>query len=136
MRAFAIINIHEAKLLQPITSHVDCYATHKARLRVCYVRKNYHTPRLFFIYFVLFHVRCADGINELSAEPCHPSQRYRVTAAPPVCSTEHTCGPTLQTDHIRDTAVEHFLLRVPQRGTVFLSNSETRQSAMPASDGI
>jgi len=38
--------------------------------------------------------------TELSAEPCHPSQRYRVTAAPPVCSTEHTCGPTLQTDHI------------------------------------
>ena len=27
-------------------------------------------------------------------------------------------------------------LRVPQRGTVFLSHSETRQSEMPASDGI
>ena len=33
-------------------------------------------------------------------------------------------------------AIEHFLLRVPQRGTVFLSHSETRQSVMPASDGI
>jgi len=32
--------------------------------------------------------------------------------------------------------VEHFVLRVPQRETVFLSHSETRQSAMPASDGI
>ena len=41
--------------------------------------------------------------------------------------------------HVTDgphTTVEHFLLRVPQRGTVFLSLTETRQSAMPASDGI
>ena len=41
--------------------------------------------------------------------------------------------------HVTDwphTAVEHFLLRVPQRGTVFLSHSDTRQSAMPASGGI
>jgi len=43
--------------------------------------------------------------TELSAEPCHTSQRYRVTAAPPVCSTEHTCGPTLQTDHIRPSRI-------------------------------
>jgi len=43
--------------------------------------------------------------TELSVEPCHPSQRYRVTAAPPVCSTEHTCGPTLQTDHIRPSSI-------------------------------
>ena len=43
--------------------------------------------------------------TELSAEPCHPSQRYRVTAAPSVCSTEHTCGPTLQTDHIRPSSI-------------------------------
>ena len=43
--------------------------------------------------------------TELSVEPCHPSQRYRVTAAPLVCSTEHTCGPTLQTDHIRPSSI-------------------------------
>jgi len=36
----------------------------------------------------------------------------------------------------KHTAVEHFLLLVPQRGTVFLSHSETRKSAMPASDDI
>ena len=41
----------------------------------------------------------------LSVEPCHPSQRYRITAAPSVCSTEHTCGPTLQTDHIRPSSI-------------------------------
>jgi len=35
-----------------------------------------------------------------------------------------------------NTAVEHFLLQVPQRGTVFLLHPGTRQSAMPASDGI
>ena len=29
-----------------------------------------------------------------------------------------------------------FSVAGPQRGTVFLSHSETRQSAMPASDGI
>ena len=72
--------------------------------------------------------------TELSVEPCHPSQRYRVTAAPSVC-----CNRTHLWSHVTDwlhTAVEHFLLRVPQRGTVFLSHSETRQSAMPASDGI
>ena len=43
--------------------------------------------------------------TELSVEPCHPSQRYRVTVAPLVCSTEHTCGPTLQTDHIRPSSI-------------------------------
>jgi len=43
--------------------------------------------------------------TELSVEPCHPSQRCRVTAAPSVCSTEHTCGPTLQTDHIRPSSI-------------------------------
>jgi len=43
--------------------------------------------------------------TELSVEQCHPSQRYRVTAAPSVCSTEHTCGPTLQTDHIRPSSI-------------------------------
>ena len=43
--------------------------------------------------------------TELFVEPCHPSQRYRVTAAPSVCSTEHTCGPTLQTDHIRPSSI-------------------------------
>jgi len=43
--------------------------------------------------------------TELSVEPCHPSQRYRLTAAPPVCSTEHTCGPMLQTDRIRPSSI-------------------------------
>ena len=43
--------------------------------------------------------------TELSVEPCHSSQRYRVTAAPPVCSTAHTCGPTLQTNHIRPSSI-------------------------------
>ena len=43
--------------------------------------------------------------TELSVEPCHPSQRYRVMAAPSVCSTERTCGPTLQTDHIRPSSI-------------------------------
>ena len=33
------------------------------------------------------------------------SQRYRVTAVPSVCSTDHTCGPTLQTDHIRPSSI-------------------------------
>ena len=42
---------------------------------------------------------------KLFVEPCRPSQRYRVTAASPVCSTEHTCGPTLQTDHIRPSSI-------------------------------
>jgi len=43
--------------------------------------------------------------TKLSVEPCHPSQRYRVTAAPSVCSTEHTCGPMLQTDHIGPSSI-------------------------------
>jgi len=34
------------------------------------------------------------------------------------------------------TAVEHFLLQVPQRGTVCLSHLGNRQSVMPAFDGI
>ena len=34
-----------------------------------------------------------------------PVSAYRVTAAPSVCSTEHTCGPTLQTDHIRPSSI-------------------------------
>ena len=41
----------------------------------------------------------------LFVEPCCLSQRYRVTAASPVCSTEHTCGATLQTDHIRPSSI-------------------------------
>jgi len=41
--------------------------------------------------------RLAYGPADATATHC----RYRVTAASPVCSTEHTCGPTLQTDHIR-----------------------------------
>ena len=43
--------------------------------------------------------------TELFVEPCRPSKRYRVTAASPVGSTEHTCGPTLQTDHIRPSSI-------------------------------
>jgi len=43
--------------------------------------------------------------TELSVEPCHLSQRYRVTAAPSVCSAEHACGPTLQTDYIRPSSI-------------------------------
>jgi len=37
---------------------------------------------------------------------------------------------------LTNMAIEHFLLQVPQRGTVFLLHSGTRQSAMLASDGI
>jgi len=43
--------------------------------------------------------------TELFVEPCHPSQRYCVTAASSVGSTEHTGGPTLQTDHIWPSSI-------------------------------
>ena len=73
-----------------------------------YVRKPF--PQIKIYHYTL----CVTETGVLSrgrrskvnhVEPCHPSQRYRVTAAPPFCSTEHTCGPTLQTDHIRPSSI-------------------------------
>jgi len=53
--------------------------------------------------FLGIHPRSTHFVPYTAA--CHPSQRYRVTSAPSVCSTEHTCGPTLQTDHIRPSSL-------------------------------
>ena len=38
----------------PTNSTRDCYVTHWARLRVCYVTEYYHMSRPLFIYFILF----------------------------------------------------------------------------------
>ena len=71
-------------------------------------QRRHHSARARFVYdyalykftFIIIIIIC-----QHIDHTCYPSQRYRVTAAPPVCSTEHTCGPTLQTDHIRPSSI-------------------------------
>jgi len=104
LRVFAIINIHEAKLLQCCSQSRptdDCYVT---RIRPAYVlvTSRNATPRFHFLYFIsdvrtytnlkynknkrcknplfyfiLFHVRCADGIIRLSQKNSDTTANYR-----------------------------------------------------------
>jgi len=58
---------------------------------------------IFLSMFNSNHSSILLGLRDICT--CHPSQRYCVTTASSVCSTEHTGGPTLQTDHIRPSCI-------------------------------
>jgi len=102
------------------------YTTTILRLRIGARLTRYRNGK--FLNFACTISRHADGISRDSVPP---------SAGPllPLVAT-WSCLHHWTTQILRSIIVEHFLLRVPQRGTVFLSHSETRQSAMPASDGI
>jgi len=69
--------------------------------------------------------------TELFVEPCRLSQRYCVTAASPVCSTEHTCGPTLQTDHIRPSSIFSCGSHCVEQSSCRIRRPDSQRSLLP-----
>ena len=70
-------------------------------------------------------------LPQIEADYCRPSQRYRVTAASPVCSTEHTCGPTLQTDHIRPSSIFCCGSHCVEQSSCHIQRPDNQRSLLP-----
>jgi len=69
--------------------------------------------------------------TELFVEPCHPSQRYCVTAETSVCSTEHTGGPTLHVNHIQPSSIFCHGSHSVEQSSCCIQRSDNQRCLLP-----
>jgi len=76
-------------------------------------------------------IHSAVGVNQSLAPNYLLNHVIPVTAAPPVCSTEHTCGPTLQTDHIRPSSIFYCRSHSVEQSSCRIQRPDNQRCLLP-----